>query len=47
MIQSCKKSLEQIVTKDTILEKSHHTAGEKVDLWEINIDEMHIMIRFW
>ena len=29
----------------TILEKSHRTAGEKIDLWQIKIDELHIMIR--
>ena len=30
----------------TILEKSYRTAGDTVDLWEIKMDEMHIMIRF-
>ena len=30
----------------TILEKSYRTAGDTVDLWEIEMDEMHIMIRF-
>ena len=30
----------------TILEKSYRTAGEKIDLWQIEIDKIHIMVRF-